>query len=1343
MSHLITSCSLAGLVLTAAGLPLPAQVPQSPTCVVSSGAPSIARVEGLSELVEDVLLTCSGGTPANSGAALPTVNFTVSLNTNVASRVLAGHLTEALLLIDEPGSPGNTSSQLVCGTGGTEESTPGSGICAGITGTGNGVGVFSGAGARANVFQGQQAGSNSLTWLSVPFDAPGPSRSRVFRFTNLKANANAFGSGTFASTGGVSAIQAALSVSGSIGVNIGNSTVTVAFPQSGLAFSARTADDSAALSAPVSLPACTRGPTRVATLRFSETFATGFRPRTVAPFVDANTSSPPINQNVPGQTYVSESGFRNGAFGSDSLHGNLGGAGLADYGTRLQAVFSNIPAGVSIWVEPLNVSSPATLTARLVTNGSAPFSPTSPSGPTTPLVLLQVTSGSAAAVWEILRANPTQVDTFDFAIYVSLTGAPTGGIAVHSNLAPVGLASPSGPFPQFHDTASSTNLFSLEPSAACDVLTAFPISLVFSIPAGTTASSAQSFLVQSAASINTTISAYTSSGGNWLATASNSIVVPGYIAVSVNPAGLSPGLYVGTVLISAVGASNSLAVIVNLNIEAASSGPGLIVPTRIRFTFQQGQAPPAQKISVTSRDGSAVTFLATAAAATPKGIQWLSVVQTSTQTPATVILTMNPAGLGLGTFAAVVTVTPLPELVGQLSLHSAAPLDTTVTGPQGIIVDALSMAPGPFRITPNTLSFTDTDVGPKNVTVGNTGDVAYTAVPLSVPAGWLTVFPPTGDTVHAPTVAATAMPTNLSPNPNYAGQVAIQDLAGSPNGGAVDVTLAVSGASPQLLLDNDSIQACSVAGGTALAPFFVTVSGTGSSLNYTTRVTSGSAWLSATSGATTSKSTIRIDPTVNGGLAPGEYNDSVLFVASGAANQPGLAVHLTVASSSVGCPVTSSTSSLPHIAVGGGFVTDLYIVNSSITAAHYSIGFHDDTGAPIASLPNLAGSVSAYGVRFYELGTPQSAGQSGSATITGDPGITVQALFRRLGADNSYYEAAVPQSPGGNEFWIPFDASTFTGNGSQIFTGMAIANLDPNQAANVSCTAQDTMGRTIPNAVTVPRLNPLGHWANYVFPTLTGRVGTLHCTSNTSVGSMGIRALGPNAISSLPVIGQGGAPSGISLLPQLAVGGEFVTDLYVVNSGNSSANFSVNFYDDTGAQAAGLATISDSFTGNGVKFYELGPATSPLQTGSASISGSAGITVQALFRRLGADNSYYEAAVPMNAGSNEFLIPFDATTFTGDGAQIFTGIAIANFDPNQAANVSCTAQDTLGNTIPNAVFVPQVGPRGHWANYLFPALTGLMGTLHCTSDTSVGAVGIRALGSNAISTLPVITLAGQ
>jgi len=217
-------------------------------------------------------------------------------------------------------------------------------------------------------------------------------------------------------------------------------------------------------------------------------------------------------------------------------------------------------------------------------------------------------------------------------------------------------------------------------------------------------------------------------------------------------------------------------------------------------------------------------------------------------------------------------------------------------------------------------------------------------------------------------------------------------------------------------------------------------------------------------------------------------------------------------------------------------------------------------------------------------------------------------------------------------------------------------------------------------------------------------------------------------------------------LPHIAVGASYATGFYLVNSGAMPANFSINFYDDTGAPlalqfggAGAAAVLSGTIPGNGAAYYETGDPTKPLSPGSAILHAGSQITAQAVFRRLGPDGNYYEAAVPSTTGGFEFEIPFDATTFPANGLQIYTGLAIANLDPVNTANVTCNAHDASGNPIANAVNVPPLKPLGHWADYLFPALYGLRGTLDCSSNAKIGSIGIRAFGST-ISSLSVIQI---
>ena len=76
-------------------------------CQTNAATPEQARQQGITELMGDLVLNCTGGTAVALGTVVPTVNITVTLNTEVTSRLLDDNVNgdEALLLVDDP-APG-------------------------------------------------------------------------------------------------------------------------------------------------------------------------------------------------------------------------------------------------------------------------------------------------------------------------------------------------------------------------------------------------------------------------------------------------------------------------------------------------------------------------------------------------------------------------------------------------------------------------------------------------------------------------------------------------------------------------------------------------------------------------------------------------------------------------------------------------------------------------------------------------------------------------------------------------------------------------------------------------------------------------------------------------------------------------------------------------------------------------------------------------------------------------------------------------------------------------------------------------------------------------------------
>jgi hypothetical protein len=435
------------------------------TCNATVSVPPQLRSEGITELIGDIVIACSGGVAPTLGSAVPTANITVSLATNVTSRLFSGNASEALLFIDEPGTnaggPGPAAPATLCSSAPAGGGPTGCNLAVGTftNAGGDGVGacttVTGGAcvGTPTNVFQGLVSG-NQVTFNGVPIIAPvSTGFQRVFRITNVRANVAGLGGGGLP---GTQQLLASVSISGSTALPINNPVQIAGFIQAGLSTTVRNNGASSTntkifLQCNSTGTTGSAGPAPAALLEFKENFATAFKTRVAAtPSSNgAGIGNGPFNQSTPGVNYNSESGLIFAA--------NGGTAGLADFGTRLKAVFSNIPAGVRVFVTTTNLASfngaangPALNASTAVVNGGvtptvAVMVPTETgtnfAGLTPPTLSIggssfsevPIVSGAGTAVWEVVQANPSAFDTLQFGVAYIVTGNQAANTPVAGN----------------------------------------------------------------------------------------------------------------------------------------------------------------------------------------------------------------------------------------------------------------------------------------------------------------------------------------------------------------------------------------------------------------------------------------------------------------------------------------------------------------------------------------------------------------------------------------------------------------------------------------------------------------------------------------------------------------------------------------------------------------------------------------------------------------------------------------------------------------------------------------------------------------------------------------------
>jgi len=473
----------------------------TPPIVCSTSAqPLTVRAEGLAEQTGDIVIQCSGGVAPAAGTAIPAVNISVTLSTNITSRLISDPGSEALLFIDDPApGPGGegygdqnpcpqTSAIATCGN-----------YVATGTGAATGVGSLRGAGVPINVFQGVRQNDNTIVWLGVPIVAPGSTGVRTFRTKNIRAAV----AGTTAQNGQIFAFVSIQNPPTNLQLN--NSTVNVAFVQQSLEVALRTFDNGGGLGSTSQgnyLYICERfnsdlaaDPTdgdysqasnpggRSFQIRFRELYAAAWKVRDINGSAlspnNASQAFPRENNGAPASqtgNIVVESGFYNNAYG-----GALARAGRADHGTRLRAAFNNVPANTRLYVSVAPLQS-GTITSTATNPSSLQFgggttafaaaygviqgaggipttatvlvTPSStaergapggnsaayPAGATMGLIEVPLTNGAGSFVWEVLSTDPNGIDTLSFAValaFRSTNNPATGTLTVNGSYAPI------------------------------------------------------------------------------------------------------------------------------------------------------------------------------------------------------------------------------------------------------------------------------------------------------------------------------------------------------------------------------------------------------------------------------------------------------------------------------------------------------------------------------------------------------------------------------------------------------------------------------------------------------------------------------------------------------------------------------------------------------------------------------------------------------------------------------------------------------------------------------------------------------------------------------------------
>jgi uncharacterized protein (TIGR03437 family) len=497
--------------------------PQSSVLTCASGAvnPPV-RAEGVTEILGDIVLTCSGGTP---GAAM-SVNLAIFLNVGVTNRVTTSGATDVSLTIDT-------------GSGPIPVSVPG-------------------------VLQT----SSSVSFNGLSFTIP-PTGAVSFRVSNLRGNVSQLG------VGSQRPVLATLSINGVPSTIVGATTpLSVGIPAQGLL--ASYADTGirctgSPLPSTFSFSSLFGAGTRFASTRVTEGFPTAFEVRSAKSDTGirilARYSGFPAGARLFVPTAVAGSDAAQPTAAGD-LGGTPSGGAYAPggSGSLLLSLVNGTDANGA--------------------GGTLAYTPGAPGSGTVTfdsVAEVRLTNGGGLAVYEVVDASPNVRESAQFPTFIGLPSLTNGSTPIASeqvSFAPVTTvptASTTDPVPRF---------LAIPPASDCPALADcnanyFPaLSVNASQPLQFTAiagSALQTKTVQvnnrGGGVMSWTASFVYSSGANWLTINPGAGVNGGTVLVNVFPQNIGPGVYNATLIIDAGPQSGSKTLPITLTVTALPTLP--------------------------------------------------------------------------------------------------------------------------------------------------------------------------------------------------------------------------------------------------------------------------------------------------------------------------------------------------------------------------------------------------------------------------------------------------------------------------------------------------------------------------------------------------------------------------------------------------------------------------------------------------------------------------------------------------------------------------------------------------------------------------------------------------
>ena len=654
--------------------------------------------------------------------------------------------------------------------------------------------------------------------------------------------------------------------------------------------------------------------------------------------------------------------------------------------------------------------------------------------------------------------------------------------------------------------------------------------------------------------------------------------------------------------------------------------PALVFALCLPFSF--GQSPLlfwSAPISISLTAGTTTTITSPATLSNFGGAfsyvassdqTWLTVTPASGTIQATstqsFMITILPAQLAGGTWTGKITVTPSAG-----SGAAPAVLDVTVQ------METLSFVFGPpkleFAVGPDS-----TEAKPLTVTIsdGIERPIAASIAILNGPPNWLTFTPPVPFNSNSQ-VQVRVGAAGLDPGTVALGELRFSCPSVTGLTGTVPVTLTVTEKGVGFTVIPSQLNFYPFATVQPPSQLVQVVALDGRTMVFDVLQSPGSSplSLSLTSGVTPTFFQSQMDTSATPTL-PREDSFTVT-------PRDGSAAVLTPVRT---IQEPARLNAIPQVADGGGFRTSISVVNNDSAPARVSLRFYKSDPATRATTPwspPMEGNAPVDNIEIPvgSSWTVQTAGvsttiSSGWAEVVSEKRVSGLAVFRQVQPDGRVQEAAVPINSGlMQRNLLPFD------NTNGFVTSIAIANLSSSEVGRVRVAFRDPTGRLIG----IDRLKDIparGHTAFELFrefPYLKDRSGTADFwVLGGRISSLGLRFSPTGAFTSFEVQSLNKRPSGKKSIPQVADGGEFRTDITLVNNDAAAAQVRLRFWKDAPGNATEPWTIAfeggvnpDMLTippGNSITLRSSGVSPTVL-SGWAEVLSDQYVTGFAVFRR--------------------------------------------------------------------------------------------------------------------------------